>query len=79
MYNVDGWIEFLRVWYFHLATLDGLDDIVRMLTIDGATYTLSSTEDLSYSSRQLPSHTPDSHHACNVNDLVKCDVAIVLD
>jgi len=50
---------------------------MRVGAIDGAANTLGSTEHLLDCAREKAGHTPGSHDASNVEDLIEGDVSIV--
>merc|ERR1712038_2133338 len=62
-----------------LAIIDLVDDVVRVLAVDGAADRLSRAQDLLHHPGELPGHRPGPHHPGSVDDVVQRDVAAVLD
>merc|ERR1712038_210075 len=62
-----------------LAIIDLVDDVVRVLAVDGAADRLGRSQDLLHHPRELPGHRPRPHHPGGVDDVIQADVAAVLD
>merc|ERR1712038_1412962 len=62
-----------------LAIIDLVDDVVRVLAVDGAADRLGRAQDLLHYPGELPGHRPGPHHPGSVDDVVQRDVAAVLD
>merc|ERR1712001_240019 len=62
-----------------LAVIDLVDDVVRVLAVDGAADRLGRAQDLLHHPGELPGHRPGPHHPGSIDDVVQRDVAAVLD
>merc|ERR1712038_860108 len=62
-----------------LAIIDLVDDVVRVLAVDGAADRLGRAQDLLHYPGELPGHRPGPHHPGSVDDIVQRDVTAVLD
>lgn len=62
-----------------LALGDLLGDVVGRLTINGAANRVGGTEDLLDGARELLGHGAGAHDAGNLNNIIKGDVAVMLD
>ena len=69
----------LLVGNLNLALVDGVDDVVRGLAVNGAANRLGSAENLLRDTRKLLRQRLGAHCPCNLPDLVERDVAGVLD
>lgn len=69
----------LLVRHGDVARVDGLNDIVRRLAVDGAADGLGGAEDLLDAVCEVACERLGLHGPCNVDDLVERDVARVLD
>ena len=67
------------VWDFQFTILDFLDQILWVLAIDGATNRASGAEHFLHGAFQFASHTAGTHGSGDFDDLIKGQVAIVLD
>ena len=61
------------------AVIDGVNDVVRVLTVNSAADRLGSTKDLLADSTELSGHGPGPHGASSLVDVVHGDVPVVLD
>ena len=68
---------YTHLWHFNFAFVDPLDDVMRVVAVDGAADRLSSAENLFADSSERLGHAARSHDSCDVNDVVHCDVAVV--
>jgi hypothetical protein len=63
----------------NLAALDGLDEVVRVLAVDGAADRLGGAENLLDSAGHLAGHGARAHGLGRGDDVLPGDVAVVLD
>ena len=68
----------LLVRNLDFPVVDLIDDVVRVLAVDGASYGLSGAEDLLDGALELPGHGARSHDAGDFDDCVHGQVTVVL-
>ena len=72
-------INLLLLGAVNVTAVDAVNDVMGLLSVDGASHGLGRAQDLLHDAAKVLGHGPGSHDSGGIDDVVHGDVAVVLD